>query len=82
MAKLFARFRARMLRRVRLATRRRTARSISRMTQQSFRRLEKVLKWRREGMTLEEIGRELKVTRERVRQLEHLAKHLREHGKL
>jgi len=32
-----------------------------------------VLKWRYEGRTLKEIGRKLKVTRERIRQLEKLA---------
>jgi DNA-directed RNA polymerase sigma subunit (sigma70/sigma32) len=44
--------------------------------------MRRVLKLRKQGKTLFEIGQELKVTRERVRQLESLALHLKELGKL
>jgi len=45
-----------------------TARACSRML--------RVLRLRRAGQTLGEIGRKLKVTRERVRQVEKMARHL------
>lgn len=41
-----------------------------------------VLKERRKGRTLESVGRELKVTRERVRQIQKIAEHLEQAGKL
>lgn len=52
------------------------------ITPEARRRMKRVLKLRRAGKTLYEIGQELKVTRERVRQLEKLAGHLQELGKL
>jgi len=53
-----------------------------RITPEARRRMKRVLRLRKEGKTFFEIGRELKVTRERVRQLENLAGHLQELGKL
>jgi DNA-directed RNA polymerase sigma subunit (sigma70/sigma32) len=53
-----------------------------RITPESRRRMKRVLKLRKQGKTLFEIGQELKVTRERIRQLESLALHLKELGKL
>jgi len=53
-----------------------------RITPEARQRMRRVLKLRRAGKTLYEIGQELKVTRERVRQLENLALHLKELGKL
>jgi len=41
-----------------------------------------VLKERRKGESLEAIGRKLQVTRERIRQIEKLARHLEEVGRL
>jgi len=51
-----------------------------RITPRARRRMRRVLKRRRAGQTLEEIGRELKVTRERVRQIENLARFFEEKG--
>lgn len=53
-----------------------------RITPYSRQRMKRVLRLRKEGKTLEEIGRDLRVTRERVRQLENLALHLKELRKL
>lgn len=53
-----------------------------RITPESRRRMKRVLKLRKQGKTLFEIGQELKVTRERIRQLESLALHLKELRKL
>lgn len=49
----------------------------SRMTPEGRKRMRLALKWREEGRTLEWIGRKLKVTRERVRQLQKLAEYER-----
>lgn len=49
----------------------------SRITPRARRRMCQVLRWREQGRTLESIGRELKVTRERVRQIHKLALHLK-----
>jgi len=49
-------------------------------TPQAIRRMRLVLKRREDGKTLEEIGRELKVTRERVRQIEKLARFFGKRG--
>lgn len=46
------------------------------ITTRAAQRMLKVLSLRRKGWTLEKIGRNLKVTRERVRQIEKLAHHL------
>ena len=51
-----------------------------RITPRARRRMRRVLKRRRAGQTLEKIGRELKVTRERVRQIENLARFFEEKG--
>lgn len=51
-----------------------------RITARARRRMRLVLKRRRAGQTLEKIGRELKVTRERVRQIENLARFFEEKG--
>jgi len=56
--------------------------AFEKITPEARRRMKRVLKLRKEGKTFFEIGRELKVTRERVRQLENLAGHLQELGKL
>lgn len=53
-----------------------------RITPYSRQRMKRVLRLRKEGKTFFEIGQELRVTRERVRQLENLALHLKELGKL
>lgn len=47
----------------------------SRITPRARRRMRDVVKWRGEGRTLAWIGQQLKVTRERVRQLEKLAEY-------
>lgn len=47
----------------------------SRITPRARRRMKEVVKWRGEGRTLAWIGQKLKVTRERVRQLEKLAEY-------
>ena len=52
------------------------------ITPRARQRMRHVLKLRKEGKTFFELGRELKVTRERVRQIEKLGLHLRELGKL
>jgi DNA-directed RNA polymerase sigma subunit (sigma70/sigma32) len=49
----------------------------SRLTTRAIVRMARVLSWRREGKTLEWIGRKLKVTRERVRQIQKLAEYRR-----
>lgn len=46
------------------------------ITARAAQRMLKVLRLRRKGLTLETIGCILKVTRERVRQIEKLARHL------
>ena len=56
--------------------------AFEKITPEARRRMKRVLKLRKEGKTFFEIGRELKVARERVRQLENLAGHLQELGKL
>lgn len=48
----------------------------TKITARAAQRMLKVLAWRRAGLTLETIGRRLKVTRERVRQIEKLGRHL------
>lgn len=52
------------------------------ITARAHQRMKYVLRKRKEGKTLEWIGRQLQVTRERVRQIEGLAKHLRTLRKL
>ena len=47
------------------------------ITSKARQRMKLVLKWRKRGRTFEEIGRDLKVTRERVRQLEKLAGYMK-----
>ena len=53
----------------------------SRLTPRARKRMRQVVRWRRQGRTLEEIGRELKVTRERVRQIQKLAEYEMERGR-
>lgn len=48
---------------------------LTRMTQEARNRMRQVSVWRKEGKTLEWIGRKLKVTRERVRQIQKLAEY-------
>lgn len=47
----------------------------SRITPRARQRMRDVVKWRNEGRTLAWIGQKLKVTRERVRQIQKLAEH-------
>jgi len=49
-----------------------------RITPEAKKRMKLVMAWRDEGKTLEEISRKLKVTRERIRQIEKLGRHLYE----
>lgn len=49
---------------------------LSKITSLARERMDKVLDWRKEGKTLEWIGRQLKVTKERVRQIQKLAENL------
>jgi len=44
-------------------------------TPEARRKMRKILKWREEGRTMAWIGRELKITRERVRQIQKLAEY-------
>jgi hypothetical protein len=52
-----------------------TRRKLVPITSRNRERMVQILAWRKEGKTLEWIGRQLKVTRERVRQLEKLAEY-------
>jgi DNA-directed RNA polymerase sigma subunit (sigma70/sigma32) len=49
----------------------------SRITPRAMRRMKQILAWRKKGKTLKWIGLKLKVTKERVRQIQKLAEHLR-----
>jgi DNA-directed RNA polymerase sigma subunit (sigma70/sigma32) len=49
----------------------------SRLTTRALIRMQRILSWRRGGKTLEWIGRKLKVTKERVRQIQKLAEYRR-----
>lgn len=48
---------------------------LTRMTDEARRRMKQVATWRKEGKTLEWIGRKLKVTKERVRQIQKIAEY-------
>lgn len=50
----------------------------TRITNEAKQRMKQVMAWRDSGWTLKEIGEKLKVTRERVRQIEKLGRHLYE----
>lgn len=50
---------------------------LDRITSKTRERMRMILDWRKEGKTLEWIARRLKVTRERVRQLQNMAVHRR-----
>lgn len=47
---------------------------LSKLTPEARERMGQVVVWRKQGMTFAEIGSKLKITRERVRQIQHLAK--------
>lgn len=47
----------------------------SRLTSRARQRMRDVVRWREEGRTLAWIGQKLKVTRERVRQIQKLAEY-------
>lgn len=49
-----------------------------RITPEARKRMKQVMAWRDSGWTLQDISRKLKVTRERVRQIEKLGRHLYE----
>jgi DNA-directed RNA polymerase sigma subunit (sigma70/sigma32) len=53
-----------------------TPMAYEKLTARACSRMLRVLRLRRAGQTLGEIGRKLKVTRERVRQVEKMARHL------
>jgi DNA-directed RNA polymerase sigma subunit (sigma70/sigma32) len=50
----------------------------TRITNEAKQRMKMVMAWRDDGKTLAEIGWKLKVTKERVRQIEKLGRHLYE----
>lgn len=47
---------------------------LSKLTDEARDRMNLVVKLRKDGLSFEEIGRKLKITRERVRQIQHLAR--------
>ena len=53
-----------------------------RITRRARQRMKLVLRRRAEGKSLEQVGRELKVTRERIRQIQKIGEHLRNLGRL
>lgn len=48
---------------------------LTRMTDEARERMKQVVAWRKDGKTLEWIGRKIKVTRERVRQIQKIAEY-------